>query len=45
MAPDFDITSLGEDHFRWVVDKMADLVIKLAREDKPADAMRWDALL
>src|SRR5262249_55026954 len=32
-APDFDITSLGEDHFRWVVDKMATLVIALAHTE------------
>jgi hypothetical protein len=48
-APDFDVTSLGEDHFRWVVDKMADLVIALAfGKDglgKGAQRMRWDALL
>jgi glutathione synthase/RimK-type ligase-like ATP-grasp enzyme len=30
-APDFDVSSLGEEHFRWVVDKMADLVIELSR--------------
>ena len=31
-APDFDITSLGESHFRWTVERMADLVIALAKE-------------
>ncbi len=30
-APDFDVSSLGPDKFGWVVDKMADLVISLAR--------------
>ncbi len=44
-APDFDVTSLGEDHFRWVVGKMADLVIALARLGKDTGRMRWDALL
>jgi len=44
-APDFDITSLGEEHFRWVVGQRADLVIALALGDKPADTLRWDALL
>ena len=44
-APDFDVTSLGEDHFRWVVDRMADLVIGLARQGRDAARMRWDALL
>lgn len=44
-APDFDITSLGEAHFRWVTEKMADLCIRLAKEGPPPPAMRWDALL
>jgi hypothetical protein len=43
-APDFDITSLGEEHFAWVVKKMAELVIDLAKERPRAD-YRWDALL
>ena len=43
-APDFDITSLGEEHFAWVVKKMAELVIDLAKE-RPAPNYRWDALL
>ena len=44
-APDFDVSSLGPDHFAWVVDKMADLVIDLAR--RPADHAppSWDAVL
>jgi len=29
-APDFDVSSLGEEKFAWVVDKMASLVIRLA---------------
>lgn len=32
-APDFDIASLGEWHFDWVVDAMADLVIERALAD------------
>jgi hypothetical protein len=44
-APDFDITSLGDAHFRWVVEKMADLCIRLAREGAPPPALRWDAML
>jgi glutathione synthase/RimK-type ligase-like ATP-grasp enzyme len=44
-APDFDITSLGEAHFRWVTEKMADLCIRLARGGPVATGMRWDALL
>jgi hypothetical protein len=43
-APDFDITSLGQDHFDWVVQKMAELCIDLANE-RPAASYRWDALL
>ena len=43
-APDFDITSLGEAHFGWVVKKMAELCIDLAN-DRPPASYRWDALL
>jgi hypothetical protein len=47
-APDFDITSLGDAHFAWVVDRMATLVIDLATDlarAETAPAARWDALL
>jgi hypothetical protein len=37
-APDFDVASLGEAHFAWVVDAMADLVIALARTHAQSDA-------
>ena len=44
-APDFDITSLGESHFKWVVEKMADLCIRLAKAGPTPTAMRWDVML
>lgn len=44
-APDFDITSLGEAHFKWVTEKMADLCIRLAKGGPLLTAMRWDAML
>jgi hypothetical protein len=44
-APDFDVASLGEEHFRWVVERMADLVIALARRGHAPAPMRWDAFL
>jgi glutathione synthase/RimK-type ligase-like ATP-grasp enzyme len=44
-APDFDVTSLGEGHFRWVVEKMADLVIDLAKRGPATGEMRWSAML
>jgi glutathione synthase/RimK-type ligase-like ATP-grasp enzyme len=44
-APDFDVTSLGEAHFRWTVERMADLVIALAKAGRDASRMRWDLLL
>jgi hypothetical protein len=43
-APDFDVSSLGEDAFAWTVSKMADLTIRLAKE-KPTTTYRWDAML
>lgn len=42
-APDFDITSLGEAHFRWVVGEMAELCVGLARGERRA-APRFRAL-
>ncbi|HXG65043.1 MAG TPA: hypothetical protein VNO70_08035 [Blastocatellia bacterium] len=45
-SPDFDISSLTERYFPWVVNAMADLVIeraKQAAEHRPP--YRWDALL
>jgi glutathione synthase/RimK-type ligase-like ATP-grasp enzyme len=44
-APDFDITSLGEAHFRWTTEKMADLCVQLAKNGPVTTAMRWDAML
>lgn len=44
-APDFDITSLGEAHFRWVVEKMADLVIELAHQPRRTHPLPWDAMM
>lgn len=43
-APDFDVSSLGEESFAWVVSKMADLSIRAAH-NRPATTYRWDALL
>ncbi|UQA60151.1 ATP-grasp domain-containing protein [Polyangium aurulentum] len=44
-APDFDISSLGEEHFPWVVEKMADLVIDLAKAPRPAEVRGWGEVL
>jgi hypothetical protein len=45
-APDFDITSLTDKYFPWVVEKMADLVIERARQSVGRRMeYRWDALL
>lgn len=44
-APDFDITSLGEAHFKWTVEKMADLCVKLATSGPAKPIDRWDSLL
>ncbi len=44
-APDFDISSLGPDHFAWVVDKMADLVIDMAKRPPADPPSTWDAVL
>lgn len=44
-APDFDISSLGEEHFRWVVEEMATLVIDLAKSPPGQPPLAWDAVL
>jgi hypothetical protein len=43
-APDFDVSSLGDSHFRWTIEKMADLVIGAAHAS-PNAHHRWDTLL
>jgi glutathione synthase/RimK-type ligase-like ATP-grasp enzyme len=43
-APDLDISSLGPDHFEWVVRKMADLVIEAALDPAPRPGQNWSAL-
>jgi len=44
-APDLDVASLGPDHFAWVVDRMAELVLSLARDPDSAPLRRWDVML
>jgi glutathione synthase/RimK-type ligase-like ATP-grasp enzyme len=44
-APDFDITSLGEDYFAWVVRSMADLAISKALLPRTLGSYRWDDAL
>jgi len=45
-APDFDVYSLTEEYFQWVVQKMADLTIRLAREPRPAAGPQsWNRFL
>ena len=45
-APDMDINSLTPTYFEWAVDRMADMVIRLAREPRKAvDARRGQFLV
>jgi glutathione synthase/RimK-type ligase-like ATP-grasp enzyme len=44
-APDFDISSLTEKHFPWVVDAMATMLIKKAKTKTTKVKYRWDQLL
>ena len=43
-APDFDVSSLGPEKFAWVVEEMADLVIRLAEQSPVAGAHFSDFL-
>jgi len=44
-APDFDISSLGPEHFAWTVKAMADLVINAAKAPASDGEYRWDSML
>jgi hypothetical protein len=44
-APDLDISSLGEHHFKWVVETMATLLIAAAKAPKAQVHHHWSALL
>jgi hypothetical protein len=45
-APDFDVNSLTAGYFEWVVQKMADLAIRLAREPRASGGPQsWNTLL
>jgi len=44
-APDLDLSSLGEEHFRWVVEAMADLVIREALSNAAPAPHTWTQLL
>jgi hypothetical protein len=44
-APDMDIYSLTPTYFEWVVEKMADMAIRMAKEPRPQLAeLRWSTL-
>lgn len=44
-APDMDINSLTPFYFKWVVEHMASMAIRLAKKPrKPAKELRWDKL-
>jgi hypothetical protein len=44
-APDMDVNSLTPHYFRWAVEHMADMAIKLAKEPRPQlRELRWSAL-
>jgi glutathione synthase/RimK-type ligase-like ATP-grasp enzyme len=44
-APDADLHSVGQAHFNWIVDAVAELAVRKALEPKPAASYRWDAFL
>lgn len=44
-APDMDVNSLTPHYFEWVVEHMADMAIRLAKEPRPQrDALGWAGL-
>lgn len=40
-APDLDVASLGDEKFAWAIEKMADLVITLAKDPTRAPKHHW----
>jgi hypothetical protein len=44
-APDLDLASLGEEHFRWAVERMAELALRLAQDPSTAMARSWESWL
>jgi len=44
-VPDADVNSVGEAHFAWIVDHVAELAISRARSAQGAPALRWSAYL
>jgi glutathione synthase/RimK-type ligase-like ATP-grasp enzyme len=44
-APDFDISSLTENYFPWVVTKMANLLIERAKNPEKKPATNWDQFI
>ncbi|MBX7223455.1 MAG: hypothetical protein K1Y36_26310 [Blastocatellia bacterium] len=45
-APDADSFSVGQTNFEWMVDKVSNLLIRLAKEGQPTQSMhRWNNLM
>lgn len=44
-APDADLHSVGQAHFNWIVDAVAELAVRKALEPGTPPPYRWDALL
>lgn len=46
-APDFDVTSLRESYFGWVLDHMVEMVMRYATDDMPhpETPMRWQEMM
>jgi hypothetical protein len=46
-APDADVHSVGTENFEWIVDKVAKLAVKKAKEfnSKPMEGLNWSSFL
>jgi hypothetical protein len=44
-APDADVHSVGERNFQWIVNRVAELAVRKAVEDREPVAYRWDRFL
>ncbi len=44
-VPDADLHSVGDAHFEWIVDRVADLLIAKARQAPQPPELRWSAFM
>jgi hypothetical protein len=44
-APDADVNSVGQENFDWIVNNVAELAVRKAKQATPVPEYRWSAFL